>query len=1057
MKKSKLIYLFILILVLSAVLVACNYTDDDVYTSEELEFTLNEDGESYSLSGIGGYRRNLLTIPSSYNGLPVTRISDGAISGGKWLESITIPGTVTSIGENAFYDCVRLNKVTIGSSVTEIGANAFCGCTALATVKTASVDNWLKIDFANAEANPIYYSHDLYLLLENKNLSSLSISKANTVKKYAFINCTGLNSLTTEEKAVTNIEAYAFSGCTRLSSIQFDDALTTIGDNAFSGCSELETLTIAKGVTDVGNSAFENCTKLETVNIPANVIGIGSDAFNNTKWYDAQANGIIYINNVLYKYKGTMPSNTAVDVKEGTVSISPRAFENCTGLSGLTVASSVKKVGEFAFENCTGIKTVNWNAKACTSAGSEANPLFGSCNNLTTVNISEGVSAIPSYTFKNCANVTNLTVPSTVTSVGNNAFAGCVKLSQVNWNAVTCTGAGSAEYPIFDGCGSLSTIKVNDGVTTLPSNAFKDCTALNNVTVPSSVTIIGDYAFYNTVWYNGKADGIVYINDVLYCYKGSMPNNTAVEVREGIVSISPRAFENYTGLTSIKIASSVFDLGRQAFNGCTELSAVYITDVANWCSINFGNAYANPLSYARNLYLNGSLVTNLVIPDGVAKISGYSFYNCDKITDLIIPDSVTSVGIEAFYACNGITSVSIPENVESLGGHAFRACEKLGTVNWNATACANAGLSDSPVFNECNNLTTINIGANVTNIPSYAFENCDEVTSVLIPAKVSKIGTDVFAGCTKLESISVADSNANFVGQDGVLYSKTTDSENKTVISIFEVPNNIKGVVRLIDGLKTVSNKAFYNRVNITGIDISQSVTNISGNAFGGCVGISEVTIPAGVTSIGDSAFENCTKLGSVNWNATDCSSAGNGIFNGCEKLTTINIDVGVKSIPEGAFGGCAHVKSITIPKNVSSIGKDAFKDCASLENFIVASENKYYVADGGILYKYDKSSIVCVPKALSGAVTVLSSVYNIDASLFEGCSNITSIRLSSSVRSIGEKALKDCVNLAEIRFDGTVEQWNSITKGTDWDNNLGSATENGSYVVYCSDGQIAK
>ena len=129
-------------------------------------------------------------------------------------------------------------------------------------------------------------------------------------------------------------------------------SVTSIGGRAFYSCSSLTAINIPEGVTSIGNSAFYNCRSLTAINIPEGVTSIGNSAFYGTAWYDNQPDGVIYIGKVLYEYKGTMPANTSIEVKEGTVSISPSAFYNCSSLTAITIPESVTSIGSSAFYYC---------------------------------------------------------------------------------------------------------------------------------------------------------------------------------------------------------------------------------------------------------------------------------------------------------------------------------------------------------------------------------------------------------------------------------------------------------------------------------------------------------------------------------------------------------------------------------------------------------------------------------------------------------------------------------------------------------------------------------
>ena len=200
-------------------------------------------------------------------------------------------------------------------------------------------------------------------------------------------------------------------------------------------------------------------------------------------------------------------------------------------------------------------------------------------------------------------------------------------------------------------------------VTSIGSEAFRGCTNLTSVTIPNSVTSIGDWAFY----------------DCTRLKSVTIPNS--------VTSIGEMAFGICTGLTSITIPDSVTSIGRDAFCCCTGLAAVHITDLAAWCKIDFcifqwGVEYesSNPLGHAHNLYLNGNLVTDLVIPDSVMSINDAAFFGCTSLTSVTIPDGVTSIGSAAFYGCSSLTSVTIPDSVTSIGSSAFWGCTSLAGI-----------------------------------------------------------------------------------------------------------------------------------------------------------------------------------------------------------------------------------------------------------------------------------------------------------------------------------------------------------------------------------------
>ncbi len=159
--------------------------------------------------------------------------------------------------------------------------------------------------------------------------------------------------------SVTMIGGDAFEDCSGLTSVSIPNSVTTIWPYAFSGCSGLTSVSIPNSVTIIGSRAFSGCSGLTSVSIPNSVTSIGDGAFSGTPLYDNQNDGLVYIGNVAYGYKGTMPSNTSVNIKEGTRLICQRAFSGCSGLTSVSIPNSVTSIDAFAFEDCSGLTSVS--------------------------------------------------------------------------------------------------------------------------------------------------------------------------------------------------------------------------------------------------------------------------------------------------------------------------------------------------------------------------------------------------------------------------------------------------------------------------------------------------------------------------------------------------------------------------------------------------------------------------------------------------------------------------------------------------------------------------
>ena len=233
-------------------------------------------------------------------------------------------------------------------------------------------------------------------------------------------------------------------------------------------------------------------------------------------------------------------------------------------------------------------------------------------------------------------------------------------------------------------------------LTAIGESAFEHCTGLTSVTIPNSVIVIGDNAFR------------------------SCSGLTSVDIPNSVTSIGDFAFEGCIGLTSVTIPNSVTSIGIQAFSSCSGLTSVTITDLKVWCNIQFSDEYSNPLYYAHHLYLNGSEVTDLIIPNTITSIGDFAFWGCSGLTSVTIPNTVTSIGRYAFYCCSVLASVIIPNSVTSIGDSSFE---------------------------RCSGLTSVTIPNSVTSIGTQAFSRCSGLTDVFsfieAPTTVS-MGSRVF-------------------------------------------------------------------------------------------------------------------------------------------------------------------------------------------------------------------------------------------------------------------------------------------------------------------------
>ena len=352
---------------------------------------------------------------------------------------------------------------------------------------------------------------------------------------------------------------------------------------------------------------------------------------------------------------------------------------------------------------------------------------FDCCSGLTSVTIPNSVTSIGNYAFYYCSGLTSVTIPNSVTTIGERAFSGCSGLTSVTIpNSVTSIGEGAFKY-----CSGLTSVTIPNSVTSIGSSAFQYCSGLTSVTIPNSVTSIGSYAFC-------ECSGLTTLNfNAINC---------------GDFSSSYHPFYNCT-IATINIGDSV-----------QRIPAYFAYSKSFLASVTIPNSVTSIGSYA---FYNCSGLTSVTIPNSVTSIGSYAFSCCSGLTSVTIPNSVTTIGEAAFSSCGGLTSVVIPNSVTTIGSYAFSYCSGLTTLNFNAINCSDFTYSnyyyEYPPFYGCP-ISTITIGDSVQRIPAYFAYNLESLTSVTIPNSVTSIGKYAFYYCSGLASIIMGDS-VDYIGE----------------------------------------------------------------------------------------------------------------------------------------------------------------------------------------------------------------------------------------------------------------------------------------------------
>lgn len=689
------------------------------------------------------------------------------------------------------------------------------------------------------------------------------------------------------------------------------------------------------------------------------------------------------------------------DMEYTVTAIDQEAFLSCSGLTSISLPSTLETIGESAFKNCTGISmlvipnlvdSIGTNAfygcdklSAITlpvSLNRLSNSVFENCSLLTSVTIPNQVSSIGNKAFSGCKKLTNVSIPAGVETIGENAFSGCSSLPTITLSQ-TLRSIGSNA---FMDCSALSTVAMNEALQTIGSQAFMNCSQLSSVVVPNSVTSLGISAFKNCINLTSATigDGITTINNYSFWNCHSL---ITLSLGSSVQTIGEMAFDNCR-ITSIDIPNTISTIGSKAFRNCISLASVSVgagltniaSDAFDYCPALTNLIYKEGTEQILPMY--ATHITNVTIPSTAKTIVQRAFYYCSNLTEVYAP-SVETISTEAFAECTALANLRIPV-VSTIGEKAFYDCSSLTTVTIPRTAqsigqdaFARSGLSSLVYEEGC-----------TTGLRTYA----TGISSVTIPSTMSRFADRIFEGCTNLESVYISSLEMwNFL----FLHLNNTPFPNPHKLYL---DGNLLTTLNADFGCE-VSNYAFYQCKGLQIINLTGSMTGIGTNAFAQCSDLKAVAMGSQVATIGEGAFMNCASLESVHM-GRGTINIGNNAFSGCSNLSSVLMGGNEQTIGDGAFDGCSALADIMLSPAITRMGQNCFRGCTSLRQIEIPA---------GVTEIKTGSFERC--KELQ-SVSFPQGLVSVGASAFHDCDRVKEILLHNSVTSLGANCFDSCDSL---------------------------------------------
>lgn len=901
---------------------------------------------------------------------------------------------ITYVGGHAFQDSA-LTTVSVPGTVTYIGQGAFAYCDDLAYASIPYAGN----SAAQASSVANIFGNDT----ESKTDMELVITAATSISDGAFRGCSYLESITISAATPGLFTIYGSDGATvdRVFELAADDIVFSVSSSMFENCSALTRVSLPTMTGNIGSRAFYNCLSLSSVRLTlepetslvtglAEPLQIGSYAFYGCEALETLSvtglENAASIGEHAFENCALLPDDILAEF-ESVETIGAYAFAGCEAFTEVVMPESVTTAGNYIFYNCPDIQSIEIGTfsvyEYSSSSGYEYSNVYGSYLSslfgtdeyigsysdyyqaysgalpvsLTTVTLGD-VCSLPASYFRDASHITAVTLgfvtsSSATPSIGSYAFEGCTSLNDSVLDTVG--GVQSIGNRAFAECEAFTEAVIPDSVTSVGNNIFYDCPNIESLTVEESSIYADSYSYtlsdlfgasgQGNSSYDSSSGGYVY--EFYNAYNGYVPT-ALTSVTFGHVEFVPdNAFRGMTELTDVSLEffnaySTTQSIGNYAFYGCENLDTFTVT----------GGEYVDTIGqYA---FSGCTLLPDDIFDyfTSITSIGNYAFEGCEAFTDVTIPDSVTSLGSNIFYDCPNIQSLTVESYSYSSSTNNVTTIYSLFGATSQGDYVYDTDGNHYEFYYAYNGyvptaLTTVTLG-NVYRLANSAFRGMTELTDVtvnFVDAYSSSssypypyIGTYAFYECENLETLTLNSENGLYgVGTYAFAYCSSLTEIELPIHSGFEASNSTSTSYNLPTNVFTgctalaevtmgapgsiYSGSTYYMQNLLPG-----TVTTVSLKYYG--------TLESGTYNIVDNLFYNCSNITEINFTGSEVNEIGSNAFYGCTLTNTTTVDGNV--ILNGWVIGTdtASKTTLTLPEAVVGIAEGVFTGTITAVNF---------------------------------------------------------------------------------------------------------------------------